>query len=76
MNFTAFGTQESVISGYTEHLVIVVIIAILTPLFTYFGLKRELKIIEQIIAILLVFLTVELLVYLLPFMINSLRSIF
>ena len=76
MNLTNFGTQESVISGYTEHIIIVVIIAILTPLFTYFGLKRELKIIEQIVAILLLFLTIELLIYLLPFMINSLKSIF
>lgn len=76
MNFTNFGTQESVISGYANHLIIVVIIAILTPLFTYFGLRRELKIIEQIAAILLLFLTIELLIYLLPFMIDSLRSIF
>lgn len=76
MNFTNFGSQESVINGYSEHLVIIVVIAILTPLFTYFGLRKELKIIEQIVAVLLVFLTVELLIYLLPFMIESLRSVF
>jgi len=76
MNFTNFGTQESVISGYATHLIIVVIIVILTPLITYFGLRRELKIIEQIVAISLLFLTIELLIYLFPFIIDSLRSIF
>ncbi len=75
MNFTHFGTQESVISGYTEHLIIVLIIAILTPLFTYVGLRKELKIIEQVIAILLVFLTVELIIYLLPFIVKSIRGV-
>ena len=76
MNFTNFGTQESVISGYADHIVIAVVIAFITPLFTYLGLRRELKIIEQIVAIILVFLTVELIIYLLPFIIDSLRSIF
>ena len=76
MNITEFGTQASVIGGYTEHSILVVIIAILTPLFYHFGLKKELKIIEQIIAIILVFLTIELLIYLAPFIIGSIKSLF
>ena len=76
MNFTNFGTLESVTMGYVEHLIIILAIAIITPLFTYFGLRKELKIIEQLIAILLVFLTIELLFYLFPFIINNLGSIF
>lgn len=76
MNFSNFGTQDSVMSEYVKHLVIVLIIAVLTPLFTAFGLRRELKLIEQIAVILLIFLTVELFIYLVPFIINSFKSIF
>ena len=76
MNLTTFGTQESVVGGYANHLMIVVVLATLTPLLTRFGLGRELKVVEQIIAIFLLFLTIELLIYLLPFIISSFMSVF
>jgi hypothetical protein len=75
MNITEFATQASIIKGYSDHIVLAVVIIVITPLFTYLGLKKELKIFEQILAILLVFLTFELLIYLAPFIINSIKSI-
>ena len=43
------------------------IVAIAAPFFTYFGLKKEIKLAEQILAILGVVFTIELFIFLSPY---------
>ena len=76
MNFTNFATVESITKGYSGHIVLLLIIALVTPLFYSLGLRRELRIIEQILAISLIFISIEVFIFLMPFIIGSIKSLF
>ncbi len=57
----------------TFHIVLIVIIAIATPLFTIFGLKKEIKLAEQVLAILVVFIVVKVIIFAIPYIILPFR---
>lgn len=78
---TLFNTRKMIdIENLTKelsfHIILLFVIGILTPIFTYFGLRRELKVLEQILAILTVFIMIEVIIYLLPFLVIGLKQTF
>lgn len=66
-------TSLHLINEAAFHIYLIVIVAIVIPLFTYFGLKKEIKLIEQFLAIFGVVFFIELMIFLIPYLISPFK---
>ena len=61
-------TSALLTNGISRHIILLVFIAIFIPISTIWGFRKELRLIEQVIAISVIFLLVEFAIFLLPYL--------
>ena len=69
-------TSLSLSNEAIRHIAILVLIAFAIPVFTYFGLRKELRFVEQFLAVVTCFLVLEVFIFVMPFLLMSLKSLF